>query len=368
MKKGIIPKLSMGVALAAAVAVCWMPAARAELSGGSDTFTYSQGANTLVMPFDLTGNHVSFEVASFSNVSSDYTGNAATFGDPIATHWSYWSDSCDHIRDVTICLTIGDTVVVDPTKLHGEIQQLNPPVNNPTTPNFDLGDVRGSVFVTAFLANTGAGGDGCTIDSTFTPIENVLTGSWTIADTSTNAAFGFNAIGIAGVDGDGGANVSFDIDLLNDGGLKLSTFNPQSLGDTDVIILTVDSTGGFGGFIGAEWGPIRQPTGVCCDIEYQDNIEIITSHPQFCFDCTGFAGIAPGIGGTATQAGDLALLPVEIDRPGVVHLFNCLTDDGEGSQDVIGTKSDQFLFGYHDQAVGQFGVTVAATYTGEAFQ
>lgn len=367
MKKGIILKLSMGVALAAAVAVCWMPAARAELSGGSDTFTYSQGANTLVMPFDLTGNHVSFEVASFTNVSSSYLGTVADVSDPVATHWSYWSDSCDHIRDVTICLTIGDTVVVDPTKLHGEIQSLNPPVNNPTTPEFNIGKVRGSVFVTAFLADTGAGGGGCSIDSTKTPIDNVLTGSWTIADTSTNAAFGANAIGINGVDGSGGANTSFDIDTLNAGGLKLSSFNPQSLGDTDVIILTVDSTTGFGSLDGFEWGPIRQPTGVCCDVEYQDNLEIITSHPEFCFACTGFAGIAPGVGGTATESGDQALLPPEINRPGVVHFFNCTTDDGAGTLDEIGVKSDQFLFGYHDQAVGQFGVTVSATYTGEAF-
>jgi hypothetical protein len=303
---------------------------------------------------------------SFVNVSSDYSGNAVTFGDPIATHWSYWSDSCDHIRDVTICLTIGDTIVVDPTKLHGEIQSLNPPANNPTTPDFDLGDVRGSVFVTAFLANTGAGGEGCTIDNTFTPIENVIVGSWTIADASTNAAFGTNAIGMSSVT-DGTANVSFDIDLLNDGGLYLQSFNPQSLGDSDVIVLTVDSNEGFGGFALNEWGPIRRPTGVCCDVEYQDNLEVITSHPQFCFDCTGFTAIGPD-GSPDNCVADGCLLPAEIDRPGVLHLFNCTTDDGEGAIDIIGEKSDQFLFAMHNQAVGQFGVTVNAVYTGEAFQ
>ncbi len=311
MKKGIIPKLSMGVALAAAFAVGWSPAANAELSQGSDTFTFSQAANSLVMPFDLTGTHVSFQMVSFSNVSSDYTGLAVP-GDPIVTHWSYWSDSCVHIRDVIICLTIGDSIVVDPTKLHGEIQSLNPPANNPTTPDFDLGDVRGSVYVTAFLANTGPSGEGCTVDDALTPIENVIVGSWVIADTTTGAAFGGNAIGMSSVI-DEAANVSFDVDTLDAGGLYLQSFNPQSLGDSDIIVLTVDSLGGCGLFTGAEWGPIS-PFGISAASAVMSSTRTTSrSSPrtrQFCFDCTGFATIGP-----TTSADDCAvqidcLLPV----------------------------------------------------------
>ncbi len=42
------------------------------------------------------------------------------------------------------------------------------------------------------------------------------------------------------------------------------------------------------------------------------------------------------------------------------------------SEGVLGpfadAASDAFLFAMHNQAIGQFGVTVNAIYTGEAFQ
>ena len=364
MKKGIIPKLSMGVALATAVAVCWTPAVRADLSGGSDTVTYSQGATTLVMPFDLTGNKISYEIVSVINYSGSF---------PIATHWSYWADDCRHLRDVTICLTPNDTVVVDPTKLHGEIQQPNPPVNNPTTPDFNIGKVRGSVFVTAFDADTGVSGLDCKTIREVT-IPNSLIGSWTIADTGTNAAFGAGAIGIDGINeaatvGNGTPDPDALLGTvfgLGEGGLKLQTFNPQDLGDTDVIVLTVDTFGGFGSYENFEWGPIRQAE-TCCDVEFTDNLEINTSHPQFCFECSGFAAMGPD--GALVGSTDPILLPAEINRPGVLHLFNCTLQadiDASGDLDIIGENgtSEQFLFAYHNQAVGQFGVTVNAFYTG----
>ena len=365
MKKGIIPKLSMGVALAAAAAVCWTSAARADLSGGSDTVTYSQGATTLVMPFDQTGNKISFQIVSVLNLIGS---------DPIATHWSYWADDCRHLRDVTICLTPNDTVVVDPTKLHGEIQHPNPPANNPTTQEFNLGKERGTVFVSAFVADTGISGLGCTVTSDFTTVPGVLVGSWTIADQGTNAAFGVNAIGISGVT-DSAADVEPDPDVIlgtvigeGEGGLKLQSFNPQSLGDTDVIVITVDSSTGFGTFNNHEWGPIRDVE-TCCDVEYTDNLEITTSHPSFCFECSGFAAMGPD--GAEAGSTDQILLPAEIDRPGVLHLFDCalqVDSDQSGANDLIGENlnSTQFLFAYHDQAVGQFGVTTSAFYTGES--
>jgi len=366
MKKGTIPKLSMGVALATALAVCWTPAARADLSGGSDTVTYSQGATTLVMPFDQTGNKVSYELVSVINRSA----NAS----PVATHWSFWADDCRHLRDVLICLTPNDTVLVDPTKLHGEIQQPNPPENNPTTPDFNIGKERGSVFVTAFEADTGSSGLDCRVFPDFTTVPGVLVGSWTIADTGTNSAFGANAIGLSGVT-DSAADVGPDPDVLlgsingiGEGGLKLQSFNPQSVDDSDVIVLTVDSSGGFGSFSSHEWGPIHGVE-TCCDVEYDDDIEIQTSHPQFCFQCTGFAAMAPA--GAEAGSDDHILLPEEIDRAGVLHLFDCalqVDSDQSGDLDVIGEnlESDQFLFAYHDQAVGQFGVTTNAFYTGSS--
>jgi hypothetical protein len=366
MKKGTILKLSMGVALATAVAVCWTPAARADLSGESDTVTYSQGATTLVMPFDQTGNKVSYELVSVINLS--------TSADPIATHWSFWADDCRHLRDVVICLTPNDTVLVDPTKLHGEIQQANPPENNPTTPNFNIGKERGSVFVTAFVADLGPSREDCKVNTDFITIPGVLVGSWTIADTGTNAAYGANAIGLSGVTDDF-ADVPPDpavllgsLNSLGEGGLKLQSFNPQTVDDSDVIVLSVDSAGGFGTFDGHEWGPIRRGHDICCDVEYVDDIEVPTSHPQFCFTCTGFAAMAPA--GAEAGSDDPILLPEEIDRAGVAHLFGCaqkgLDLGGDDIDDPVGEENDSnnFLFAYHDQAVGQFGVTTSAFYTG----
>jgi hypothetical protein len=333
--------------------------------GGADTVTYSQGATTLVMPFDQTGNKVSYEIVSVIN----HRGL-------VATHWSFWADDCRHLRDVTICLTAGDTVVVDPRKLHGEIQQPNPPVNNPTTPDFDLGNVRGSVFVTAFTAHQGPSGLECTPVLDGTPIANSLIGSWTIADIGTNAAFGADAIGIDGLDGTSASVTAppdptplLGLDTLGSGGLRLQSFNPQSLEDSEVIVLTVDSSGGFGTYQGYEWGPIPSDIDgeTCCDVEYTDDLEISTSHPQFCFQCAGFAAMGPdgAEGGACLSAAapdaDPCLLPPEINRAGVLHLFNCST-----VLEPVGTNtlSEQFLFAYHNQAVGQFGVTMNAFYSG----
>ena len=369
MNKGTTPKVSMGVVLAVAVALRWTPLARADLSGGSDTVTYSQGATTLVMPFDQTGNKVSFETVSVIHQSYRSGGCG---GGVIATHWSFWADDCRHLRDVTICLSRNDTVVVDPTRLHGEMPNPCPPANIQVTPDFNIGKVRGSVFVTAFEAENGPAGLECYISSSLAIVPSSLIGTWTIADTGTNAAFGANAIGLSRVT-DGAADVVPDPAVLlgatnGAGGLRLQSFNPQSLGDSAVIVLTVDSAGGSGTFSNHEWGPIGNPDGVCCNVEYTDNLEITTSHPQFCFQCTGFAAIGPN--GSDPASNDPVLLSEDIHRAGVLHLSNCALPgedrDGDGLDDAIGEnlESTQFLFAYHNQAVGQFGVTVSAFYTG----
>ena len=70
----------------------------------------------------------------------------------MATHWSFWSESCDHLADVFICLTPRDTVVVDPTALQGQIQ--NGQDNTNTGPVINLSGEKGFVTVTAFDADT----------------------------------------------------------------------------------------------------------------------------------------------------------------------------------------------------------------------
>src|SRR5438105_971133 len=110
MRMGI--KFSFGAALAG-VALATCPVHAQELGGATTTI---QPAVALIMPFDVTNGKASFQIVS--RVGANDAGTS----DPIATHWSFWSESCDHLADVFICLTPRDTVVVDPTALQGQIQ------------------------------------------------------------------------------------------------------------------------------------------------------------------------------------------------------------------------------------------------------
>ena len=110
MRKGIISKLGLGVALSAAVFSAQTAQASPELG---DTITTLEPAVALIMPFDVTDGQASFQIVSRIGGESS---------DPLATHWSFWSESCDHLADVFICLTPRDTVVVDPTALQGQVQ------------------------------------------------------------------------------------------------------------------------------------------------------------------------------------------------------------------------------------------------------
>ena len=157
MKKGILPKLSMGLALAGA---CVLSQASRVLAAGElgDTVTFMEPARALVMPFDETTNKKSFQIVT--RTGGDDTGVGV-----IATHWSYWSKDCDHLADVFICLTRKDTVVVDPTALQSEIQSPNPPVNNKVGPIINLSGQKGMLTVTAFEADTGSSGLGCNVSA-----------------------------------------------------------------------------------------------------------------------------------------------------------------------------------------------------------
>src|SRR5215475_13948160 len=63
MKKGILPKLSLGLALAGA---CVLSQASRVLAAGElgDTVTFMEPARTLVMPFDETTNKKSFQIVT----------------------------------------------------------------------------------------------------------------------------------------------------------------------------------------------------------------------------------------------------------------------------------------------------------------
>jgi hypothetical protein len=367
MKKGMLRKLSLGVALAGAMALTLTSPASADLAG---TISFTEPSETLIMPFDVTTGKQSFAIVS-----------RIGGGDPvIATHWSYWSKDCRHLADVFICLTNQDTVVVDPTALQGEIQSPNPPQNNKVGPIINLTGEKGFVTVTSFTADTGASGLECSVIDPTAVLADQIVGSWTIANSGTSSAFGHDAIGMST------ANFPDAATFLGDSSTRLpfyvQTFNPDSLEDSEVILLTVEFSefSGNGRFQGSEIGPISfagSPK-VCCDATFIDNLEVPTSLPDICFDCVGFAPIADAVAEGEGDDCDLdeappgcrevSLIPptTAVNSSGLLELTNCTVDDPEATPGTsIGESSQtQFLFAFHGQAVGPFGTVANGKYTG----
>ncbi len=354
MRKGILSILGLGAALLAAPSV-----QAAELG---DTVTTLEPAVALVMPFDVTDGKASFQLVS--RIGGDDS-------DPVATHWSFWSESCDHLADVFICLTPRDTVVVDPTALQGQIQNGQENIN--TGPVINLSGEKGFITVTAFDADTNS--QTCEPEdpeaASGTPS---LIGSWVVANTATNAAFGNNAIGILD-----GLTLPAGGDFFLTGpvaaGLFLQTFNPLDLQDSEVFFIGLASPAGNAAFADSEVGPIPAAlsdgeSAVCCNAQYYDNVESFVSLPDICLTCSSSAKIAEN---ESLADIDLpAIIPASIpaETSGLVRLTNCQvgSDDGDipiGDTTINGIDLTTFLFAYHGMAVGPFGTSTLGRYTAE---
>jgi hypothetical protein len=364
MRKGILPKLSIGVALMGAMALAYAPQASADLGG---TVTYTEPSGTLIMPYDNTEGHQSFQI--ISRIGDDLAG------DTIATHWSFWSKDCEHLADIFVCLTPNDTTVVDPANLQNEVQTGNE--NSKIGGIIDLTGTKGLVVVTAF--EKASGSTGCQVLDPQAVIENQIVGGWTIANVGTSSSFSHDAIGF-NLDTAGFPDPA----VLGDGettfpGLKIQSFNPTTLEDSEIILLAIEfsADSGNGSFIGSEVGPLTRFFGlsngdtarVCCNVAYVDNVESRISLPDFCFKCVGFAPIVDAL----AETGETAIIPpiTTIDAPGYLHLTNCESqqlDPADGGPSLLGSEnSDQFLFGFHGMAVGPFGAVVSGKYTNVDF-
>jgi hypothetical protein len=343
----------MGAALAAAVGLFSVSGVQAQDIDG--TTTVFQPAGTLLMAFDNTANHASFQIVT-------RVGPGDGSGGPIATHWSYWAEDCRHLVDVFVCLTPRDTKVMDPTKVQGEIQAPNPPTNTGIGSITDLTGERGIVTVTAFEADTGPSGLECEVIDPEAVLANEIFGGWVIANTVTTAAFGADAIGLP-------PDAVPDPALIVETGIHIQTFNPQSLGDSEVIVISAETAAGNGVFEESEIGPIQRerPDGphVCCDVTFTDNLEITTSLPDLCFDCAAFHPISD----LQAEDGEVSIIPpnTTIDAPGFIRLRNCETVTSDGVVDDLGADFEQFLFAVHGQAIGPFGAGWFGKYTGENF-
>ena len=166
----------VGVA-AVALAVVMAGATRSEALIEDSYTSFTQPANALVMPFDNTSDWTTFMLVS--NVAGTSPTEAGEILG-VSTHWAYWSETCEHLVDVWVCLTLNDTIVVDPLNISAV--DVN---NTPIGPVTDLSGERGMVVVTAYETD-----EICSDGSIrgFRLVDNAIVGSATRANIKSRQA------------------------------------------------------------------------------------------------------------------------------------------------------------------------------------
>jgi len=324
-----------------------------------DPFTsYTQPANALIMPFDATEGRVSFLLASnLAGVSP--TADPERFIPAVTTHWAYWSESCAHLADVYICLTLNDTIVVDPT----DVRSIDAG-NNPFGPEIDLSGERGFAVVTAYST-----GEVCADASFegFLPLDNAIVGSYTLADLDSGAALGADAIGLGLNTTEGGLiNLNCPVDPFErflarfsdpdfdcatqlpevvPPSIDIQTFSPESLDLSAVLYLSLRENFGNGPSADVEVGP--NTATISASAVYYDNTEAATSLPDVTVRCAEFGSLDPEAN---------SFIPDSISglTSGIFRI--------SGFTPAIGGSTGRFIYAVYGQAVGQFGAGTNGKY------
>ena len=312
----------LGVA-AVALAVGMLGAGKSHALVDDPYTSFTQPANALVMPFDETDGHATFFLVS--NISGlSPAGDGFIAG--VTTHWSYWSEDCSHLADVYVCLTLNDTVVVSPA----DVSAIDAG-NNPIGPQIDLSGNRGFVVVTAYATDEICSDSSVRGDVL---VDDAIVGTYTMANIESQASFGNDAIGL-------GTDFFGDYTELPKAGydkFTIQTFNPETLDDSTVVLLSLKEKSGSGSTAAYEVGPNTANTRI--DLVYYDNLEIPTSLPEAVINCAEFTTVIPGVG---------ALIPdtISLLSSGILRLDNFTP--------AIGGETGRFIYGIHGQAVGNFG-------------
>ncbi|MFP6662802.1 MAG: hypothetical protein VCC00_01205 [Deltaproteobacteria bacterium] len=305
------------VAVAGLVGLVGVATAHA-LVADADT-SYTQPSNTLVMPFDVTEGRASFLIVS------NTAGTSPTEDSPllaVTTHWMWWSDSCDQLADVWICLTLNDTIVVDPRNIV-DVDMVNEPSENGT----DLSGNRGMVIVTAYATDEDCSGGAA---RSYMMVDNAIVGTYTFADIETEFSYGNDAIGL-GLNEDGEPQLPKGIvDQID-----VQTFNPSTLDNSTLVFLSLTEAGGSGTTV-LEIGPNRST--ISGALTVFDNAEVGHSLPDYGVQCVSFASMKPGGGLVPTQA---------LNSSGFLRV--------QYPEGTIGGETGKFMYGIHGQSVGQFG-------------
>jgi hypothetical protein len=347
----------LGVA-AVALAVGLFSASSSRATPDDPYTSYTQPANALVMPFDATEGRVSFLVASnLAGISP--TEDPDRFIPAVTTHWAYWSQNCQHLADVYVCLTLNDTIVVDPT----DIRSIDAG-NNEFGPEIDLSGQRGFVVVTAYST-----GEICADASfeNFLPIDNAIVGSYTLADLDSGAALGADAIGLGLNTVDGGLenpncpidpfarfiarftdpdfNCHTELPSVTPTAIDIQTFSPETLDLSAVAVLSLRESFGNGPSSFVEVGP--NTANISATAVFYDNTEAATSLPDVTVRCIVFNSLIPG----ATN-----FIPDTISglTSGIFRMANFSPG--------IGGDTGRFIYATYGQAVGQFGAGTNGKY------
>ncbi|HEY8516876.1 MAG TPA: hypothetical protein VIS07_15310 [Candidatus Binatia bacterium] len=282
-----------------------------------EDFSHIQPAAQLVMPFDATEGKESFLIVS--NIG----GTSPAGGPQITTHWTFWSSNCNELANFSICLTLNDTVVVDPTNA-----RAIGPDNSEFGPVINLTGQRGLVTVTAYETNNVCGDFSSTGAQL---IDNAIVGTFTFADTSVGYAFGNDAFGL-------GLDVTGTRVELPESGIvdsfNIQTFDPTSV-EASVVVLSHLREQPVGQ-VEPSNAAIRFAT------TFYDINEIPTSLPDQTVGCVKFTTVSSEPGGPA------GLIPANINvtTSGIIRL-----------EPVAGFTPTSYLYGIIGQAVGPFGAS-----------
>lgn len=309
----------LGVA-AVALAVVMAGPTRSDALVDDPYTSFTQPANALVMPFDAGTDWVSFFIVS------NIAGTSGTTGGDIlgvTTHWAYWSENCDHLVDVWVCLTLNDTIVVDPTDVSA-IDVGNVQIG----PRTDLSGERGFVVVTAYETD-----EICSDGSIrgFIPVDNAIVGSATRANTSIGYSFGNDAIGL-GLD-ETGSYTELPKFAFDD--VEVLTLNPATLTASSVAFVSLREQSGSGDTQDHEVGP--NTVNITANLVLYDNLEIPTSLPDYTLRCADFTSMVPGEG----------LIPnsIAVNSSGFLRLKG------------LNLFEDRFVYVVHGQAVANYGAS-----------
>lgn len=285
----------------------------------------------LVGPFDESVGHKTYITAHGPGAFSFSTGVPA-----VITHWTFWSDSCDHLADFEVCLTLNDSIVVDVSDMGGVGIG-----NQRLASRFDLTGYKGLYTIHAYETDERCRDPS---DRGFLHVDEAINGTWAIADTRSGAAFGDRAQGL--VLGPSGA---IDVPDQSFEALDLPFYYPPSLTMSEVILITVVE--GFGDFVG-EVGPPQGRIVIAARTRAYDTQEVALSLPDIELSCALFSSIIPGVGNLIPETLDIASSG-----------FLRFSSPRFAVNDAGITTDEIFIYGFHGQQLGPYGAGSRATYS-----